>query len=126
MKGYLAEWQKRLRRKYSTVQMSTINAQMAPRLSDHLRRMIKQLLLDSTLNDKDIAELGRCLASVFSPRTRGGGPKSLEPHMPGALKEELYKRCIMYQDERVEFIGKKFDVWISKQTISRALNGLEV
>lgn len=110
---------------------------MAPNLPTSRRSLIRDMILDGTLETKEMAKVATCSARTIrnirsnldcfndtrAPYNGGGRPGSITPLMLEALREHLVEKPELYQDEMVVFLWDEYGVLISRYSIGRALKG---
>jgi transposase len=108
---------------------------MAPNLPPWTRKLIQDMINDTSLTTNEIADEAKCtrqsvssirsklkrLGEVEAPPKRVGPQRSITPLMLEYLCRHLREHPHLYLDEMASFIQQHFDVSISLSSISRAL-----
>jgi hypothetical protein len=109
---------------------------MAPRLEPWQHELISDMIQDrEPFTNAQIAEAVRCtprsirairsnlrcFRNVRAPANGIGRRRSITPPMLEALREHLFEKPDLYQDEIVVFLWDKFRVLVTIYSIGRAL-----
>jgi transposase len=108
---------------------------MAPRLAASQCDMIRDMILDNSLEAVEMAAAAgcsertirnkrsnmRCFGSTETPPNKGGRRRRTTPVMLDALREKPLEKPGMYQDEMIVFLFDEFDILVNASAVSRAL-----
>lgn len=112
---------------------------MAPNLAASQHTLIRDMILDGSPTNADIAKVARCsprtvrslrenvrlFGSTRAPHNgHGGRPLSITPPMLDALLEHLLEKPDQYLNEMVVFLWDEFEVLVTTSTISRTLKSI--
>lgn len=111
---------------------------MAPNLAESQHNLIRDMLLDRSLKQIDMANIAGCsdrtirnIASnlrVYSktraPANGAGRRRRITPPILDALCDRLLEKPGLYRDEIAVFLYDEFDVLVSLSGISRALKSI--
>ena len=111
---------------------------MAPHLAAAQRRLISDILMESTCGCDQIAHAAECrratvrhirenlrmFGSATAPRSRGGRQRTINPAVITSLQNYLLDRPGSYLDEMAVFLWDEFATTVHVSTISRTLSRL--
>jgi transposase len=113
--------------------------QMAPNLAASQHELIRDMIVDGSLSDDEMAKIAKCssrtirssrvnlhrFGSTTAPYNgRGGRPRSITPPMLDALRERLIEKPDQYLDEMAVFLWDEFEAQVATSNISRALKSI--
>lgn len=112
---------------------------MAPNLAESQHHLIRDMILDGSLTQVDMADAAGCsertirniatnvrlFGKTKAPANGAGRRRRITPPMLAALCDHLLEKPGLYRDEMVVFLYDEFDIVVSVSSIGRALASIK-